>query len=197
MALSETEICNRALGRVGQERILAMSDAGVGGRACQLYFDGTRDEVLRSHRWNFATSRSTLSRLSETPLFGWDYQFALPVDFLRALEVNDTEDQAGCIWAVEGIKLMTNEETVNLVYIRREEDVSKWDALFCEAMTLKLAMKFATILRGTSSQVMDFGAEYDRLMAPLARRVDANEGRERKPLLPLRSLFVGARFQGL
>lgn len=195
--MTEVDICNRALGRLGEQRILTMADAGTSGRACQLHFEGTRDEVLRSHRWNFATTRVALSRLSPDPPFGWAYRYGLPADFIRALEVNGTEDEGGCPWAIEGGALMTNEESINLIYIRRETNVARWDSLFCEAITLKLAMKLATVLRGSASQVADFGTEYDRLTAPLARRVDANEGRQRKPLLPLRSLFVGARFGGI
>ncbi len=197
MPLSETEICNRALGRLGQERILAITDEGAAGRACQLHFSGTRDEVLRSHRWNFATERGVLTRLSEAPAFGWLYQYSLPVDYIRALEVNGTEDGKGCPWTVEAGRLLTNEATVNLVYIRRETLVSKWDSLFQEAMTLKLAMKLATVLRGSAAQVADLGQEYERVTAPLARRVDANEGRERRPLRPFRSDFVAARYRGL
>lgn len=195
--MNETDICNRALGRIGEERIMSMADASAAARACDLHFAGTRDEVLRGHRWNFATSRVALSRLSDAPAFGWDYQFALPTDFLRALEVNCAEDDVGYPWAVEGSNLLTNETAVNLVYIRRETNVAKWDSLFGEALTLKLAMKLATVIRGSSSQVVDFASEYDRLTAPLARRVDANEGRRRKPLLPFRSLFVRSRFRGV
>jgi hypothetical protein len=196
VSTTETDIANRALGRLGQERILSLTDTGAAARAVQLHFDGTRDEVLRSHRWNFATGRVALSRLAQAPAFGWSYQYALPGDFIRALEVNDTEDGLGCPWTCEGGNLLTNETTVNLVYIRRETNVSKWDALFQEALSLKLAMKLAPVLRGSSSNVQELGEEYARITAPLARRIDANEGRERKPLRPFRSDFIKARYAG-
>jgi hypothetical protein len=195
--MTEVDICNRALGRLGEQRILTMVDAGTSGRACQLHFEGTRDEVLRSHRWNFATTRVALTQLADAPAFGWSYQYGLPADFIRALEVNGTEDGRGTPWTIESSALLTNDESVNLLYIRRETNVARWDALFCEAMTLKLGMKLATVLRGSASQVADLGNEYMALTAPLARRVDANEGRERKPLLPFRSMFVASRFWGL
>ncbi len=194
MSTTETDICNRALGRLGESRILDITDEGAPGRACQLHFAATRDEVLRSHRWNFATSRVALSRLSEAPAFGWTYQYSLPSDFIRALEVNGTEDGLGDPWTIEGGNLLTNDETVNLLYVRREENVSKWDALFQEALSIKLAMKLGPVLRGSSSGVGDLGDEYLRVTAPLARRIDANEGRERRPLKPFRSEFVNARY---
>jgi hypothetical protein len=196
MSTTVTNICNRALGRLGDTQILDINDAGTAARACQLHFEGTRDEVLRAHRWNFATTRTILAQNITAPLFGWDYSYTLPVDFIRALEVNETEDGEGNPWACEGGNLMTDSESVNLVYIRRETEVVKWDTLFQEAMTLKLAMKLATVLRGSSSQVAELGEEYTRLTAGLAKRVDANEGRDRIPLWPTRSQFVAARFSG-
>lgn len=195
--MTEVDICNRALGRLGEQPILTVSDAGTAGRACQTHFAGTRDEVLRSHRWNFATTRVALTRLVPDPPFGWACAFGLPADFIRAAEVNGAEEGVGRPWTIEGNTLLTDEEEINLVYIFRETNVARWDSLFCEAVSLKLASKLATHLRGSASQVSDFVAEYDRLMAPLARRVDANEGRGRKPLLPFRSTFVASRYGGI
>lgn len=196
MSTTDTNICNQALGRLGQEQILAITDAGVAGRACQLFYEMTRDEVLRSHRWNFATSRVALTQYVDAPVFGWTYAYVLPSDFIRALEVNDSEDGLGDPWAIESGKLLTDQGSVNLVYIRREVDVAKWDPIFCEAVSLKLAAKLATVLRGSSAQIPDLVSEYERVTAPLARRIDANEGMDRQPLMPLRSRFINARTAG-
>ena len=193
---TETNICNRALGRCGEGQILDITDAGAPARACQLHWDGTRDEVLRSHRWNFATARAKLSELAEVPAFFWTHQYALPGDFIRALEVNGTEEGYGRPWKIEGQNLLTNEESVNLVYIRRATEVDQWDSLFQEAMVLKLAAKLSVVLRGSSTQVEGFLSEYAQLTAPLARRIDANEGRENVGMKPLRSEFVNARRWG-
>ena len=196
-SITTTNICNRALGRCGEGQILDISDAGAPARACQLHFDGTRDEVLRSHRWNFATARASLSMLAEDPPFYWKHQYALPGDFIRALEVNGTEEGYGRPWKIEGKNLLTNEEDgLNLVYIRRATEVDEWDSLFQEAMVLKLAAKLSVVLRGSSTQVDGFLQEYAAITAPLARRVDANEGRESAGMKPLRSEFVNARRWG-
>ncbi len=195
-SITETAICNRALGRCGEAQILDISDAGTAARACQLHFGGTRDEVLRSHRWNFATARVQLSELATPPAFYWTHQYALPADFIRAIEVNGTEEGYGRPWKIEGTNLLTKEESVNLVYIRRETSVDMWDSLFQEAMVLKLAAKLSVVLRGSSTQVEGFLQEYATITAPLARRVDANEGRESAGMKPLRSEFVNARRWG-
>ena len=191
--MTETEICNAALGRLGEARILSLTDTGATARACALHFKMTRDAVLRSHRWNFASKRAALAEISTVPLFGWDHAFQLPSDCLRVLEVNESEDGEGNPWVVEQDQLLTDEAAVNLVYVYRLEDASKFDPLFNEALACKLAEKLASTLRGSSSGTVDLATEYERIVAPLARRVDANESRGRKGMKPLRSSFVAAR----
>ena len=191
--MTETEICNAALGRLGEAPILSLTDTGATARACALHFKMTRDAVLRSHRWNFACKRGALAEMGTAPLFGWDHAYQLPADFLRVVEVNESEDGAGNPWAVEQDQLLTNDDAVNLVYVYRLEDASKFDPLFNEALACKLAEKLASTLRGSSSGTVDFAAEYERIVAPLARRVDANESRGRKGMKPYRSMFVAAR----
>jgi len=268
---TDRDICNRALGRLGEERLglTGLAENTPAGRACYLHYQPTVDEVLRSHRWNFAQSRVVLTpapvltltvntTLSTTvlttsttlrvgqgvtgtsiptgatitaissgvnftlsvgptvavtnntltltpyygtsvtqPAFGWTYSYSLPGDFIRALEINESDENGS--WTIEGQRLLTDETTVNLVYVARPaaDSAGTWDTLFQEAIVLKLASKLATTLRGSASQVPDLLTEYERLIGPLARRVDANEGRERQPLLPLRSQFVAARYQGV
>lgn len=270
---TDVDICNRALGRLGEERLQTndLAENTPAGRVCYLHYQPTVDEVLRSHRWNFAQERVVLAPATVTaltcgttnsstavttttlgllvgqsvygtgitlgstivavnpgtgftlslataasgasasnaltfgiyhagltlPAFGWTYAYVLPTDFIRALEINDTDDDTDGAWMIEGRKLLTNNDTINLVYVKRNNNPAQWDALFQEAVVLKLASKLATTLRGSSAQVPDLLAEYDRMIAPLARRVDANEGRERRPLLPLRSQFIAARYQGV
>lgn len=190
---TETHICNMALGLLGESRILALTDTDATARACALWYESTRDAVLRSHKWNFARKHAVLSRLDARPLFTWQYAFALPADFLRVYEVNDSEEGLDDPWVIEGDKLLSDCDVINLVYVYRMMDASKFDPLFQEALSYKLAEKLATTLRGSSSQVVDFTTQYERITAPLARRIDANERRDRKPLMPFRSQFVDAR----
>lgn len=187
------EIYNNALGLVGEPQLASTAATTPAGRACNLHFDLTRDAVLRSHRWNFATKRAALVAAT-TPAFGWGYAYTLPTDFLRVTEVNESADAAGAPWAIEGALLLTDFSSVNLVYVYRLTDVALFEPLFCEALILRLAEKIAPTLRGGSvASGVDFGAKYLAVTAPLARRIDANEGRARTLSLPLESSFVRAR----
>lgn len=199
MPSSKTDICNLALGHLGEAPIISLDDDSLAARACALHYTQTRDQVLRSHRWSFAQTRVALAPLEASPPFGWGYQFQLPVDCLRVLEVNKTEwgDWLDDQYIIEGRTLLTNDATVNLVYVQRIEDVSQLDALFVEAFAVKLAIVLSETIRGTTSKTAELAQMYERVTAPTARRVDANEGRRRKGLLPMNSLAIRARFSGV
>lgn len=199
MAASETDICNLALSHLGEAPIESLNEDSTAARACALNYETTRDGVLRSHRWNFAQTRAALAQLEATPAFGWSYAYALPADCLRVLEVNDSEvgDVISGPFIIEGRNLLTDETSVNLVYLRRITDVSQFDVLFIEALALKLAVVLSEKIRGTTGKTAELLSAYDNKTAPLARRVDANEGKRRKGLIALNSQAIRARGCGI
>lgn len=195
MAMTQLELCNVALSHLGEARINALSDDTARARACALHYLPVLKEVLRSHRWNFAVSRVEIAPDGTAPAFGWGYQFTLPADCLRVLEVNDSEagDWISDEWIIEGRKLLTNAATLRLIYLRDVDDEALTDPLFAQAFGLKLAVALSEGIRGTTGKTGDLLQIYQNVTAPLARRVDANEGRRRKGMLPLNSRFVRAR----
>lgn len=190
----ETSICNLALGRIGDERIMSMDDASQSARYCKLFYAQTRDEVLRSHPWNFATARKTLNALADAPEFEWSVQYQLPNDFLRLCQLNGWDAWKPLdLFEIEGDRLLTNESTAQIKYIYTITDASIFDPLFIEALSLKLASKLARPLTG--SQTLGDGAlqEYVKLTGPLARKTDALEGRPKTKDLWVMSGLVGSR----
>lgn len=195
---STVDIANLALSHLGEERLVALTDNVASARAVDLIYEDVRDEVLRAHRWNFAVKRAVLTALVTAPAFGWALEYPLPNDCLRVLEVNDSEfgDTITDEYVVEGRSILTDAESLNLVYIRRVEEVSQFDPIFKQALALKLAAGLAEKLRGSTGKTADLIQQYERITAPLARRIDANEGRRRKGLLPVSSQAIRARLAG-
>ena len=193
--VTEVDICNLALSHLGEASITALNDGTERANACALHYPNTRDEVLRSHRWNFAIFRATVTASVTAPAFGWDKQYAIPADCLRILEVNDSEfgDEISDQYVVENGYILTNATTMNLVYVGRFEDTDAYDPIFVKALALKLAVSLSETIRGTTEKTGELLAAYERVTAPLARRVDANEGRRRKGMLPLNSTWIHAR----
>lgn len=173
-------VCNAALARLGEARISDLSDGSTVSRACALQFPLTLDEVLRAHWWNFATDRVTLSELAEAPAFGYAHAFQLPADCLRVLEVNgvggsgDPEAQ----WEIESGRLLHDEGTVEIRFIKRVTGLNFFDSLALEALIVLLASKLApSIQGGSTAKAIELKEEYHRIVAPMAKRIDGNESR--------------------
>lgn len=197
MDVSETTICNLALGKLGARRIIALTEESPEARACALHYEETRDEVLRHHRWNFAIKRQDLSQLAIPPISGWSFQYQLPEDCLRMLELNGlTQTSNPGYWEVEGKKLLTNEESATIRYIARVTDCNQFDAIFVEALALRLAAKLAKPITGSSSMGEGLVTEYEKVTGGRARRVDAFESNQ--PIRPawVDSPLVRSRFCG-
>lgn len=148
MADSIVDICNNALVRIGSKTITSLSDGDKVSTACNLIYTQTRDMLLRQHLWNFSLLRASLASETPGPSFGYAYSFPLPSDFIRVKEIEGNNTT----YKIEGGKLLTDESEINLVYVSRVEDVSKYDALFTEALILSLASRLSYILIGSNSR---------------------------------------------
>jgi hypothetical protein len=80
--VSDVDICNRALIRIGQKQLIASrTEDSVPAQLCDALFDQVRDEVLEAFPWPILTKHATLAQLTSTRS-GWAYAYALPVDCL-------------------------------------------------------------------------------------------------------------------
>ena len=82
---SETEICNRALQKLGAQRIADLDEGTKNARECKACYSILRDAELRAHPWNFAITREQLAADAMAPAFGRARAFPLPSGFLRLL----------------------------------------------------------------------------------------------------------------
>ena len=66
---TDTDISNRALGMIGARSTIASlsGENSPEARACRLYYDTTRDAMLRSAHWNFTRKVAYLSLLKSAP----------------------------------------------------------------------------------------------------------------------------------
>jgi hypothetical protein len=108
LTAEEIIICNLALGEVGEASITSgMPSNAKQYELCERYYDEVRKEVLSEHVWNEAKTRTILVQEATAPLFGYDYQFAIPDDFVRAVRLGDGDNDWDH-WEVENGYLLTN-----------------------------------------------------------------------------------------
>ena len=171
LTTTETSICNSALIKVGADRITSMTEDNRRAQLCNEQFSKVRDEVLRTHPWNFALARAEFSQLTTTPAFGYSYEYSIPSDCLRILNLHDETIE----WKQEGNKVLSDSSTIKARYIKRITAPAEYDSIFIEAMALRLAADLAYSLVQSSTLSQNLLAEYERHMA-LARSIDAQEG---------------------
>jgi len=170
---SETSVCNMALGRIGSKRgttgeIAAGTigtDTSVQAIHCRQHYEQTRNALLRSFRWRFATRRVKLTSAITSPEFEYDNFFQLPDDFLRLRSIYEiSATRQYYKYSIEGNRLYSDDSTVNIRYIWKVIDVSLWDPLFTEVFVLKLARKLAMPLTQGPKLLVSIDEELKPLM---------------------------------
>lgn len=176
-----TDLANAALAYLGDSAITDITDTtSKPARLCSQFAQASIDETLRLGRWNCAARRKALVADAAAPDFGFTYSYKLPADYLRMLEVNGEEWQdASEYTAIENDRLLSNEDTAETRYLARIE-IGQCDALLKTAIALRLAMKIAVPMTGSSEQQAAMGAMFQKALNE-ARHVDAMEsgGREK------------------
>lgn len=174
MALSETSLCNTALSKIGSKRINNIeTDSSEEAIQCRLHYEPTRDSLLCMFKWPFAIVRVVLSEDTNAPAFNWENQFILPTDFLRLITIDEIDDtlEVDDRFSIENHRILTNESTISIVYVKKVTDVTRFDPLFVEVLVLQLALKLLPSLSGAGTGMMGFYQILYKELALLFARV--------------------------
>jgi len=148
---SETSIANAALILLGEQRIESISGTDKTSTLVNDRYAEVRDDLLRSHSWNFATKRAQLAADVAAPLWGFDRQYTLPSDCLRLLDV---ENRSKYPYRVEGRKVLTDMGTpINIEYTARVTDPLVMDVMFRQALAAALAADICEAITGDDQKV--------------------------------------------
>lgn len=187
VASSIVSICNQSLLLIGCNPITSLADGNKAANACNLVFERTRDTLLRMHLWNFASTRAILASEDATPPFGYAYSYPLPADYIRLISIEDNH----LPYKVEDGKILTDSDSLKILYVYRVEDVTKYDPLFVEALILMLAMNLSYILIGSNQRIASLKEELKEKLF-LAKQVD---GQEDSPDNLDANTFLDSRFK--
>ena len=175
---SVVQICNSALNQLGASSITALTENSKNARICNERYETIRDAVYRSHPWNCLVKRVQLAQDSDTPAWGFTYQYTLPSDCLRVLQIKDYNSD----YKIEGRKLLIGESEVYLIYLAIETDVNQLDILLRETISAYLAQDIAYAIT-SNLQVAKLMAEKYQAKLSEARHTDASEGYNTDPNL--------------
>ena len=162
MAASNVAIANLALTKLGDLRILNLTDNTKPAREVNAVFDMTRDYLQRRFSWRFCIKRANLAADSGTPLWDWSYQYQIPTDCLRILQVgqwypspdmSDLISTGGQEYVLEGKYILSNQAgPLKLRYLSRVTDPVQFDTAFDMAFSAYLAYLLAEPLTASAEQ---------------------------------------------
>lgn len=172
---SKVSIANRALTKLGEDRILLLSDDTKPARTMNSMFDDVRDAEIRRHRWKFAVKRGALMALAEAPAWGYAAQYPLPADYLGLVQVGERYVRAGdksvAPWSVEGRSILTNlAAPLRIRYMASIDDPSLFDPLFIEVLACKLALEACETLTQSGTKQQAAEAAYKFALSEAVRQ---------------------------
>ena len=184
---SKTAICNKALRRLGVQSVLNIdTDNSRQATECKAVYDDLLEEVLREHNWNFAKFRQTLAKDETEQPFGLKNRFPLPTTpkFIKLIKVQERAE-----YTIENGYIFSDAESIELTFIGKETDTTKFDPLFVDAFALRIAIELAFILTGESSKLTE---KMERSYTLALSKAKYNNLQNQTPIY--RSRFTQSRF---
>lgn len=154
---SEVGVVNSALRKIGQNTIMSLTEGTDNANVAADLYAEHRDDMLSSHPWNFATRRVKLARSSSSPPYRFEYQYPIPANYLRTVEVHANEGGYGVVtYAIEedegdGTVIRSDAEEIWLTYVSQVTDPNKMPPYFRKALSLSLAGDMAIPIAQSNS----------------------------------------------
>lgn len=145
MALTDVEICQKALALLGAEQIQSLDESNDRAQTCSIIYPDVKRSALAETHWNFATNKRELSRFSDSPPSEYDYQYSLPNDMVAGpTKVLDGENSSTPIqsWEIANNRLMTNRKTIYIDYVA-DVDEQRFPSYFTRFLYHALAAELA------------------------------------------------------
>lgn len=181
--LTEINICNIALARLGDMGNVANIDPPEGGaqaERCSIFYPLARNTLLALHDWSFARKQLDLAMVAPVS-DAYLYSFAKPLDMLTLHDVRagGVSIPFSMVSTAQGQFILANAKTVQGVYTCEAIDPTFFSPLFTEALTWQLASMLAgPILKGdVGAQEAKRCAAYAQQYMQQAMMFDANQQR--------------------
>lgn len=184
---SVVSICNLALSSLGKNTINALTEASAEARACNQFYEQTRDTLLQVYPWRFAGKTQALAEIANTEAGKWRFAYRRPNDCLKIRSIRPAYSAASpCAqtqqqeisnpYDVEGETLFCNLSPAFLRYTFRLTDPTKFSPLFVEALSHHLATRLAMPMTRDPKQRND-AFQFATQAQAMAEAADANEAR--------------------
>lgn len=180
MAVSEVSISNLALSWLAGNLIISLDDPINEARLCKANYELSRDAVLEAMAWTFATKRYRLTPETNSPAWGYEFQFTIPAEIITVLDVTNQPDSPNGAndldWRREGNLIVCDANPIYIKAIYREVDPARYPPNFIQAVAARLAAEISIPLTESIQMMNNMEMKYkDRLM--IAASTDGMQGK--------------------
>lgn len=181
MAVTKTSLINKALTLCGASTITSITDDTVNARSVNNVYEISLKSALTECKWNFATTRSTLTITVNT--VAWyhqneSYTYTKPTDCLRVFETKDSST----IWREEGDLIITDTSPLDIKYVYYHDDPTKYPSYFLDAFIDKLCSDISYTIINSASKAESFLAKYEKISLPKAMSENSQIGIQQVPV---------------
>lgn len=187
---SKVDICSNALLILGALPINSLEEESDRARLASNLYDGVKLAVLRAHPWNCCVTRVALSPLSTTPAFDYSYEFTLPPDCAKVLQVGEYTTEID--YRIERGKILADESAIYLKYVSSDVSEGSYDHLLVEALKYAMAaqMAYPTTQNASMAELME--AKYQQVL----REAQTVDGQDDPPETMGDNALYASRFGG-
>lgn len=175
MAITQTDIINKALTLVGASTVISISDDSENARVLSRVYEIALRSILSECKWNFATKRSNLSSVPDTLDFddvGESYVYVKPTDMIRIYSTNPVNAS----WREEGDYIMSDSAGLGVRYVYYLDTPSKYPSYFLDAFIDKLASDICYAIVNSASLAQTFFEKYVKVSLPKAVSANSQTG---------------------
>jgi hypothetical protein len=166
---SVTGIVNRALRLLKANRVTSLTDGTNAANAANDVYTEVRDDLLRSHNWNFGTKRQKLAQSATAPTFEFDNAYPLPADWMRTISVHNNDAGTGTfLYREEEVAnqgaIVTSADEVWIRYVYRVTDPNRMSADFRTALSYNLALAIPGVPNLSAAREERLEVRADRIL---------------------------------
>ena len=150
MAVSKSQMCNKALTKLGEQPITNLSDDTERARVLNRVYELSLKTILSEGKWNFAVKRANLTELDVTLAWtyaGEAYVYQKPTDMIRIFD----KSSSTATFREEGDYIISDTSGLGVLYVYYLDDPAKYSASFVEAFIDRLCADIAYMIVNSAS----------------------------------------------
>jgi hypothetical protein len=181
---TKVTVYNAALALLGQTLVDSDTDDTENTRVLNGHWVSVVDLAHEKTAWDFAKVRMQLPRLDATPVFGYQFYYAVPGDLLRILSMSQSGQFGDDLVAYEQEpgKIATNADTVYMIYVSNtsRDAIGRWSESFAYYVATELATRAMAKINPSAADMI---TKERKKAASDAIGLDATQGppKQRRP----------------